>query len=391
MPKPSPPRVGRSYGPSVRADPSGAVELGEAIGREGDVDRLWSALMRGNVRLSGRWGVGKTTITRLAIADAPTGWTGRRASLGALRGAAAAVAAIVESLSLDPDAGESLQAAIAPMLETQGHLVPDKLGGDPSSLLRTAVEAQLDDRRVGLMIALDDFDQFLKGSAGSAGLEAFTNALAALSGPQTRVRVLMISNTNLDRTLSRVRPLSRELFECARMTLEPLTPESGSRLVSALLLGESITARDRAALARALSDSCDHIPRWIHCAMGHFVARRKPILDGDLERALVEAVSDLDREPWALRRELQPVLEDYYQPTRGLAYSVLDQIALSDDRALTFSELREHVAMETTIDEDAIRRVLAELKGDQLIQESGGRLSFAGELLRMAWVRLRFI
>jgi hypothetical protein len=35
--------------------------------------------------------------------------------------------------------------------------------------------------------------------------------------------------------------------------------------------------------------------------------------------------------------------------------------------------------------------VLAELKGDQLIQESGGRLAFAGELLRMAWVRLRFI
>jgi hypothetical protein len=125
--------------------------------------------------------------------------------------------------------------------------------------------------------------------------------------------------------------------------------------------------------------------------MGHFVARRKPILDGDLERALVEAVSDLDREPWALRRELRPVLEDYYQPTRGLAYSVLDQIALSDERALTFAELRENVAMETTIDEDAIRRVLAELKGDQLIQESGGRLAFAGELLRMAWVRLRFI
>jgi hypothetical protein len=375
----------------VRADPNGAVELGEAIGREGDVDRLWSALMRGNVRLSGRWGVGKTTVARLAISDAPTGWTGRRASLGELDGAGAAVAAIVESLSHDPDAGESLQAAIAPMLDTQGRVTPDKLEGDPSVMLRAAIEAQLDDRRVGLMLVLDDFDLFLRRSAGSSGLDSLTNTLASLSGSNSRVRLLMISNSNLDRTLSRVRPLSRELFECTRMSLEPLTPDSGSRLVSALLLGESITARDRAALARALSDSCDHIPRWIHCAMGHFVARKKPILDGDLERALVEAVSDLDREPWVLRRELRPVLEDYYQPTRGLAYSVLDQIALADERSLTFAELREHVAMETTIDEDAIRRVLAELKGDQLIQESGGRLTFAGELLRMAWVRLRFI
>lgn len=375
----------------MRADPNGAVELGEAIGREGDVDRLWSALMRGNVRLSGRWGIGKTTVARLAIADAPTGWTGRRAALGERSGAAAAVAAIVESLSHDPDAGESLQAAIAPMLDTQGRIAPTKLEGDPCVMLRAAIEAQLDDRRVGLMLVLDDFDHFLKRSAGSPGLESFTNELASLSGGNTRVRLAMISSTNLDRTLSRVRPLSRELFECTRMNLGPLTPESGSRLVSALLLGESITARDRAALARALSDSCDHFPRWIHCAMGHFVARRKPILDGDLERALVEAVSDLDREPWVLRRELRPVLEDYVQPTRGLAYSVLDQLALSDERTLTFAELREHVAMETTIDEDAIRRVLSELKGDHLIQESGGRLSFAGELLRMAWVRLRFI
>jgi hypothetical protein len=375
----------------VRADPNGAVELGEAIGREGDVDRLWAALTRGNVRLSGRWGVGKTTVARLALADAPTGWTGRRASLGELRGAAAAVVAIAEALSHDPDAGESVQAAIAPLLDDQGRITPTKLEGDPSVMLRAAIEAQLTDRRVGLVLVLDDFDQFLKNSAGTPELESFSNTLAALSGPNARVRLLMISNTNLDRTLSRVRPLSRELFECTRLTLEPLTPESGARLVSALLLGESITARDRAALARALADSCDHIPRWIHCAMAHFVARRKPILDGDLERALVEAVADLDHEPWSLRRELRPLLDDYYQPTRGLAYSVLDQIALSDERALTFAELREHVAMETTIDEDAIRRVVAELKGDHLIQELGGRLLFAGELLRMAWVRLRFI
>ena len=36
-------------------------------------------------------------------------------------------------------------------------------------------------------------------------------------------------------------------------------------------------------------------------------------------------------------------------------------------------------------------RVITELVGDQLIVELGGRLQFAGELLRMAWLKLRFI
>jgi hypothetical protein len=381
-----------SYRRGVRADPSGAVELSEAIGREGDVDRLWSSLSRGNVRLTGRWGVGKTTVARLACADAPTGWTGRRAALHDRRGANEAAAAIIEALSEDPDAGETLRATIKGVVDGKGRVRPDKLTDDPAAAVRAAIEAQLDDRRVGLMLVLDDFDVFLgKSGPESRGLEALTHTLAQLSGPDTRVRLLIVSNSNLDRTLARVRPLDDALFSCARMTLEPLSPESGARLVTALLLGESITARDRAALARALADNCDHVPRWIHCAMANFVARRKPILDGDLERAMIDAVADLDRAPWQLRRELAPVLDDYWQPTRGLAFSVLDQIALSDDRALTFSELRAHLAMETTIDDDAIKRVVAELRGDQLLDESGGRLEFAGELLRMAWVRMRFI
>src|SRR5690606_38996247 len=127
------------------------------------------------------------------------------------------------------------------------------------------------------------------------------------------------------------------------------------------------------------------ISRWIHCAMAYFARRRKPIVDGDLERCLIEAVADLERPPWALRRELAPALDDYMQPQRGLALSVLDQLALAEDQALTFTELRRSLAVELTIDDDAIRRVVAELLGDQLIRESGGQLRFHGELLRNAW------
>lgn len=383
----------------MQADPSGAVELGEVIGREGDVDRLWTALVNGNVILTARPGIGKTTVARLAIADAPTGWTGRRVALGKVRGPAAAAAAIIESLACDPHAGESLRAAVASVLDDKGHVSATKLEGDPSAVLRAAIEAQLDDRAVGLMLVLDDFDSFLAESAqsgseaGSADLVALTQSLESLSGADTRVRLLLVSNTHLDRRLACVRPsLPHALFDgCARMALEQLRPEAGARLVTSLLLGESITARDRAALARALADDCDHVPRWIHCAVAHFVKRRKPIVDGDLERCMVEAVADLDREPWALRRELAPVLDDYEQPQRGIAFSILDQLALAEEHTLTLGDVRRQLAMETTIDEDAIRRVTQELCEDQLLVELGGSLRFCGELLRMAWLKLRFI
>ncbi|PRP96770.1 hypothetical protein ENSA5_35440 [Enhygromyxa salina] len=379
----------------MQADPNGAVPLGEAIGREGDVDRLWARLIEGNVILTGRSGIGKTTVTRLMIADAPTGWTGRRVALAELRGPAAASAAIIEALSRDPDAGESLRAAVAPVLDGEGRVSATKLEGDPSSALRAAIEAQLDDRSVGVVLVLDDFDRFLAGSGmpGSDELVALGESLAELSGGDTRVRLLIVSSTHLDRSVERVRPeLAPALLDrCARVTLEQLRPEAGARLVSALLLGESITARDRAAFARSLADDCDHTPRWIHCAMAHFVKRRKPIVDGDLERCMVEAVSDLDREPWVLRHEFAPLLDHYIQPQRGLAFSILDQLALAEERAMTFAQLRRQLAMEMTIDEDAVRRVIDELRGDQLIQEFGGRLAFAGELLRMAWLKLRFV
>ncbi|KIG18090.1 hypothetical protein DB30_01977 [Enhygromyxa salina] len=379
----------------MQADPSGAVELGEVIGREADVDRLWTALVAGNVILTARAGVGKTTVARLAIADAPTGWTGRRVSLAGVRGPAAASAAIIEALARDPDAGETLRAAVASVLDGAGHVSANKLEGDPTSALRAAIEAQLDDRAVGLMLVLDDFDRFLSDAATeeSNDLVALTKSLAELSGADTRVRLLLISNTHIDRTLARVRPpLSASLFErCARMTLDQLRPEAGARLVTSLLLGESITARDRAALARSLADDCDHVPRWIHCAVAHFVKRRKPIVDGDLERCMVAAVADLDREPWALRRELSPVLDEYEQPQRGIAFSVLDQLALAEERTLTLTDVRRQLAMETTIDEDAVRRVVSELCDDQLVAELGGSLQFGGELLRLAWLKLRFI
>jgi hypothetical protein len=369
------------------------VELGEVIGREADVDRLWTALVNSNVILTARVGIGKTTVARLAIADAPTGWTGRRVSLAAVRGPAAASAAIIESLACDPDAGETLRAAIAPVLDGAGHVSANKLEGDPTSALRAAIEAQLDDRAVGLMLVLDDFDHFLSQSPGSKDLVALSQSLAELSGAGTRLRLLLISNTHLDRRLAQIQPpLSAALVEgCVRINLEPLRPEAGARLVTSLLLGESITARDRAAVARSLADDCDHVPRWIHCAMAHFVERRKPIIDGDLERCMVAAVADLDREPWVLRRELAPVLGDYEQPQRGIAFSILDQLALAEAHTLSLADVRRQLAMETTIDEDAVRRVVRELCDDQLVVEFGGSLRFGGDLLRMAWLKLRFI
>lgn len=377
----------------VRADPYGAVELGEVIGREADVDRLWSALIEGNVVLHGRYGIGKTTVARLAMADAPTGWEGRHVALGGLDSAAAATAALLDALSVD--AGESVQATIAPVLDDSGKAEADKLDGDPSAMLRLAIEAQLDDRSAGLVLVFDDFDQFSSATAAAktaAELEPLSAALHELSGAETRVRVLLLSNTYVDRTLARLGAEQNPLVaSCQRLRLEALRPDAGARLVSALLLGESITARDRAALARALSDNCDHVPRWIHCAMATFVARGKPILDGDLERCLVEAVADLDAEPWVLRRELTPVLDDYWQPQRGLALSILDQLALAEDEVMTFERVVRQMSMEAKIDDDAIARVIDELYADQLIDRSGDELRFCGELLRMAWLKLRFM
>jgi hypothetical protein len=361
----------------MRADPSGAVELGEAIGREADVDRLWTMLIERSLIVSARWGIGKTTLARLALAHPRSGWAGQLISLEEVRSGPQACAAVVESLVDDED------------------VRPEQLGGEPTTALRLAIDAALEHSPAGLVLILDDFDRYLVNTATlrAAGFAEFTSTLAQACAEQPKLRVVLLSNTHLDRTIARLRPepLVGLIQSCARFELDTLSVESGARLVMALLLGESITARDRAAFARTLADACAHVPRWIHCAMAHFVRRRKPIVDGDLERCMLEAVADLEQPPWSLRRELAPALDDYLPPQRGLALSVLDQLALAEEQALSFAELRQALAVELTIDEDAIRRVLAELRGDQLIRESGGRLRFHGELLRNAWLKLRYL
>jgi hypothetical protein len=365
----------------MRADPSGIVELGEAIGREADVERLWTTLRQRNVIVSGRFGVGKTTLARLALANAPVGWSGQLVALGGVRTGPDACAAVVEALVNEEEA-----------------VRPEQLAGQPATALRLVIDAAIDRSDAGLVLILDDFDCWLSAAVqlGAAGFAEFTRTIAGACAEQPKLRLVLISNTHVERTLSRLRPeplinLVNLIDSSARVELDSLSPESGARLVMALLLGESITARDRAAFARALADNCDHVPRWIHCAMAYFVRRRKPIVDGDLERCMIDAVADLDGPPWSLRRELQPALDDYQQPQRGLALSDLDQLALAEDQALSFADLREQLAVELTIDEDAIRRVLMQLRGDQLVRESGGRLRFHGELLRNAWLKLRWL
>jgi hypothetical protein len=361
----------------MRADPSGAVELGEAIGREADVERLWAALLQRNVIVSARMGIGKTTLARLALANAPSGWSGQLVALGNLRTGPDACAAIVEALLGDDN------------------VRPEQLGGEPAKALRLMIDAALERSEAGLVLMLDDFDHWLREAAqhGAAGFAELTSTLARACAEQPKLRLVLTCNPHLDRTLARLRPepLMELIDHAARFELDSLSPESGARLVMALLLGESITARDRAAFARTLADNCDHVPRWIHCAMAYFVGRRKPIVDGDLERCMIDAVAELERPPWNLARELQPALDDYPQPQRGLAFSVLDQLALAEDHALTFADLRRQLAVELTIDEDAIRREVLELGGDQLVRESGGCLRFHGELLRSAWLKLRYL
>ncbi len=402
----------------MKADPRGVVELSEAIGREAAVERLWSTLTSQGVVLQGRSGLGKTTLVRLAFASPPKTWAGRLVSLppSEREGTRGLARALLVALSEAAEPGPSLRALIEPRLRGRDGLSRRSAGEGPSrrsagedgpaqilvepsddtlGLIRNAILAELADRSSSsgsnLVIAIDDFDRFLDDHHDRGGeLAELLATLDALRREQPRLRWLLVSNTRLARSLERMRPRppSALLDALERVLVEPLSPESGARLAVALLLGESVTARDRAAFARRVAETFDHVPKWIHAALAELSRRRGPVSESDLEPLLGRVTSD-PRDPWQLRAELNPVLRSYSEPTRGIALAVLDLLALAEEDALTFTQLRQRLAIEMTLDADAIRRVVDELRQDQICEELGGRLRFCGELLRHAWIHAR--
>jgi hypothetical protein len=371
---------------AMKADPRGAVELSEAVGREAMVDRLWSLLREGSVVLQGRAGTGKTTVVRLAIADAPTSWRGRLIAAGELRSAPALTGALIEALWTDhPDPGPRLRSVIEPALESGA------LANDALKILREAVAAELADRTGGLLLAIDDVDRFVDANA-DRGIELaeLIATLDTIAREQPRLRLLFVSNTRLRRAVERMRPRPpRELLANHRMlAMEPLSAESGARLAAMLLLGESITARDRPGLARKIADAVDNVPRWIHATLVEFTKKRGPIGDGRLDEVLARVVGD-PGDPWGVRADLTPVLHGYVEPARRIALSLLDRIATAGPEGITFEALHHQLAMETTLDADAVRRVLDELQADQICEELGGHLRFSAAMLRRTWMAMR--
>ena len=370
----------------MKADPRGAVELSEAVGRESMVDKLWSNLREGSVLLQGRAGLGKTTLVRLAIADAPTGWRGRRVGVSELRGAGALANAMVEALVAEhPDPGPRLRAAIE-AADASGKRI-----SEPVFVLHEAIAAELADRAGGLLFALDDVDRFIEANLDrSLELAELIATLDELVREQPRLRLLFVSNTRLGRAIEHMRPRPpRQLLADHRLvTMPALSPESGARLAATLLLGESITARDRAGLARKIADALDHVPLWIHALVVEFGKKRAAIGDGRLDEVLARIVGD-PGDPWGLRADLSPVLHGYAEPSRRIALSLLDRIATAGPEGLTFTDLHRELAIETTLDADAVRRVLDELRADQICEELGGTLRFCATLLRRSWVAMR--
>jgi hypothetical protein len=370
----------------MKADPRGAVELSEAVGREAMVDRLWSLLREGSVLLQGRSGLGKTTVVRLAIADAPTSWRGRLVAAAELRSAAALTGALIQSLWTEhAEPGPRLRATIEPALAS------GSLASEPLRILREAIAAELADRAGGLLLAIDDVDRFVDANADRGiELSELIATLDDLAREQPRLRLLFVSNTRMRRAIERMRPRPpRELLANHRLlAMEPLSADSAARLAATLLLGESITARDRAGLARKIADAVDNVPRWIHSTLVEFTKKRGPIGDGRLDEVLSRVVSDVG-DPWGMRADLTPVLHTYAEPGRRIALSLLDRIATAGAEGLTFDTLHRGLAMETTLDADAVRRVLEELRADQICEEFGGYLRFSATLLRRTWMAMR--
>lgn len=383
----------------MRANPGGQLAPSEVIGRDGLIARLWRILDRQSLVLSAERRMGKTSIIKKMIAEAPGDKLPVYHDLEGLRTPLEFARAVFDDVD---EHLSRMQRTAARVHEFARHLggaeigglfkLPDKIEAHHwKTLLTKTIEDLIEHQTRTVILFWDEMPMMLdniKQDGGEKAAMEVLDTLRALRQMHAALRMVFTGSIGLHNVITSLKRAGYANAPINDMYIEdvpPLSPADARELARCLLQGEGIAAKDLTATSQAIAEAVDGIAHYVHHVADQMRTRGGEATPETAREIVDECLTDpLDR--WHMRHYRERMDTYYTDDELPFALNLLDVLAAAKE-PLAFADLFNLLkSRQVTEDVEAVRAVLTLLQRDHYVtQQKDGRYSFRFPLIRRWW------
>lgn len=387
----------------MKAAPGAQLPVEQIIGRDAFVERMWSTLERGSVRMEAERRIGKTSILNKMQAQPPAGWEPVLLDLEEVHSAGEFAEKVCRSVHDRLTGWKRHGNRLKQLLEAMGGTAvgpvkfPDKKSQPADywkQLLNAAVEDLVEQQQAaGRRVAFffDELPWMLSAIAARGGEQSAMEVLDVLralrQSPSTGkgFRMVLCGSIGLHHVLEKLKRGgygNQPVNDLMLVEVRPLELPDADRLAAGLLAGEGLDAGPE--IARLIAEQTGGFAYYIHWVVSQLrlggLPATRPNVDGAVQKLLTAPHDPCDF------RHFRQRIRSYYPTDEALAVALLDHAAVNRG-PLTQAELVNVAKSTGAADVPRVRELLRLLAVDHYLdRDTEGRYSFRHTLLRRWWI-----
>jgi len=386
----------------MKTNPGGQLEIGEIIGRDKLVDRLWKILARQSLILTAERRMGKTHVLKKMMANVPAGALAIPEHLPRDLESVHTAAEFVESVFRDAEIYLSRSTRTAKRArdflsklggaEVAGVFkFPDAKNLPWKDILTGTIHDLFEVQNQLVVFIWDEMPLMLFNVAQNQDKQAamqVLDTLRSLRQTHSNLRMVFTGSIGLHLVLSALKLAGHAndpTNDMATVELPPLEHHDACDLARMLLKGENITADNLEEIADEIATSVDRIPFYIHHVVDQIQTRGDRAISGMVEQVVSELLTD-PNDAWHMRYYRERI-STYYEPQDQLfALSILDSLSTSGGY-VPFDSLLNLVKSQIITEdrENCLRVVTILLRDHYLTQDRNGHYAFRLNLIKRSW------
>lgn len=382
----------------MKANPGGQLAPDDIIGRRTLINRLWRVLERQSIVLSAERRIGKTTIMRKMLGEAPKNKLVIYRDLEAIRTPLEFVETVLrdveDHLSFKQKTAVGTRRFLTSISGTEiaGVIkLPPAAAQQWKTVLAKIVEDLVGEQEREVVFFWDEMPLMLhniKQSNGEPAAMEMLDTLRSLRQTHSTLRMIYTGSIGLHNVLGSLKKAGYANDPTNDMQTEevpPLAQTDAVELGLRLLAGENIRAKDSTAVAEAIAQATDGFPFFIHHVVDDMAGRGEEVTADTVEEIISANLID-PQDRWHLRYYRERINTYYLPEEHPLALGMLDVLAFADG-PLSFDEVFNLLkARVRTEDQEQARDILTLLMRDHyILQGADGTYRFRFSLIQRMW------